>query len=309
VDEMDKMRTEDRSALHEAMEQQSISVAKAGITATLRCRCALLGAANPKLGRFDAYTPISEQINMPAALLSRFDLIFVMQDQPDPKLDEAIAEHILKTHRVGELIVQHSKKPIPGVDDEFIKQQLAPVTPDIPPILMRKYVAFAKRTCYPILSDEAKDALESYYLKLRGLADANKPVPITARQIEALVRLGEASARIRLSNTIEAADAERVIHIVDACLRQVAYDAESGSFDIDKLVTGVPKSQRDIIRSIKEVIRDMGGESREARVDQVLEIVTGQGFAKEKIEQMIKMLLREGEALEPRSGIIKLIGY
>jgi replicative DNA helicase Mcm len=96
---------------------------------------------------------------------------------------------------------------------------------------------------------------------------------------------------------------------VDTCLRQVAYDAESGSFDIDKLVTGVPKSQRDIIRSIKEVIRDLGGESREARVDQVLEIVTGQGFAKEKVEQMIKMLLRDGEALEPRNGIIKLIGY
>jgi replicative DNA helicase Mcm len=299
VDEMDKMRTEDRSALHEAMEQQSISVAKAGITATLRSRCALL----------DAYTPISEQINMPAALLSRFDLIFVMQDQPDPKRDEAIAEHILKTHRVGELIVQHGKKPIPGVDDEFIRQQLSPVTPDIPPALMRKYVAFSKRTCYPILSDEAKDALESYYLKLRGLADTNKPVPVTARQIEALVRLGEASARIRLSDTIGAGDAERVIHIVDTCLRQVAYDAESGSFDIDKLVTGVPKSQRDIIRSIKEVIRDLGGESREARMDQVIEIVTGQGFTKDRVEQMIRMLLRDGEALEPRNGIIKLIGY
>ena len=89
----------------------------------------------------------------------------------------------------------------------------------------------------------------------------------------------------------------------------MAYDAETGSFDIDKLVTGVPKSQRDIIRSIKEVIRDLGGESREARVDQLIEIVTGQGFAKEKIEQMIKMLLRDGEALEPRNGIIKLIGY
>ncbi len=309
VDEMDKMRAEDRSALHEAMEQQSISVAKAGITATLRSRCALLGAANPKLGRFDAYTPISEQINMPAALLSRFDLIFVMQDQPDPKRDEAIAEHILKTHRVGELIVQHGKKPIPGVDDEFIKQQLSPVTPDIPPTLMRKYVAYAKRTCYPILSDGAKEALESYYLKLRGLADTNKPVPVTARQIEALVRLGEASARVRLSDTIEGADAERVIHIVDTCLRQVAYDAESGSFDIDKLVTGVPKSQRDIIRSIKEVIRDLGGESREARVDQVIEIVTGQGFAKDKVEHMIQVLLNQGEALQPRHGIIKLIGW
>jgi replicative DNA helicase Mcm len=308
VDEMDKMRPEDRSALHEAMEQQTISVAKAGITATLRSRCALLGAANPKLGRFDQYTPIGEQINMPAALLSRFDLVFVMQDQPDPRRDEAIADHILKVHAVGELIVQHRKQPIPGVDDEFIARELAPVTPDIEPGMMRKYVAYAKRTCYPILSDDAKKALITYYLRLRGLADANKPVPVTARQLEALVRLGEASARIRLSSTIDQEDAERVIHIVDTCLRQVAYDAESGAFDIDKLVTGVPKAQRDVIRAVKEVIREMGGESREARMDQVVEIVTQQGFAREKVENILRMLLRDGEALEPRHGIIKLIG-
>jgi replicative DNA helicase Mcm len=308
VDEMDKMRPEDRSALHEAMEQQTISVAKAGITATLRSRCALLGAANPKLGRFDQYTPISEQINMPASLLSRFDLVFVMQDLPDQRRDEAIADHILKVHHVGELIVQHRKQPIPGVDDEFIARELAPVTPDIDPVMMRKYVAFAKRTCYPILSDDAKKALITYYLRLRGLADANKPVPVTARQLEALVRLGEASARIRLSPTIDGEDAERVIHIVDTCLRQVAYDAESGAFDIDKLVTGVPKSQRDVIRAVKEVIRDLGGESREARMDQVTEIVTQQGFTREKVENILKMFLRDGEALEPRHGIIKLIG-
>jgi replicative DNA helicase Mcm len=308
VDEMDKMRPEDRSALHEAMEQQTISVAKAGITATLKSRCALLGAANPKLGRFDQYTPISEQINMPASLLSRFDLVFVMQDLPDQRRDEAIADHILKVHHVGELIVQHRKQPIPGVDDEFIARELAPVTPDIDPVMMRKYVAFAKRTCYPILSDDAKKALITYYLRLRGLADANKPVPVTARQLEALVRLGEASARIRLSPTIDGEDAERVIHIVDTCLRQVAYDAESGAFDIDKLVTGVPKSQRDVIRAVKEVIRDLGGESREARMDQVTEIVTQQGFTREKVENILKMFLRDGEALEPRHGIIKLIG-
>jgi replicative DNA helicase Mcm len=308
VDEMDKMRPEDRSALHEAMEQQTISVAKAGITATLKSRCALLGAANPKLGRFDQYTPISEQINMPASLLSRFDLVFVMQDQPDQRRDEAIADHILKVHHVGELIVQHRKQPIPGVDDAFIARELAPVTPDIDPVMMRKYVAYAKRTCYPILSDDAKKALITYYLRLRGLADANKPVPVTARQLEALVRLGEASARIRLSPTIDGEDAERVIHIVDTCLRQVAYDAESGAFDIDKLVTGVPKSQRDVIRAVKEVIRDLGGESREARMDQVTEIVTQQGFTREKVENILKMFLRDGEALEPRHGTIKLIG-
>ena len=228
VDEMDKMQKEDRSALHEAMEQQSISVAKAGITATLKSRCALLGAANPKYGRFDMYGDIADQINMPPSLLSRFDLIFIMTDQPEQKRDLAIAEHILKAHSIGELMAQHKKTPIPGITDEYIQQQLKPVMPDIDPALFRKYVAYAKRNCFPIMSDEAKDTLVNYYLKLRGIAEPNKPVPVTARQLEALVRLGEASARIRLSNTIDMSDAERVIRIVDACLRQIAYDAKTG---------------------------------------------------------------------------------
>ncbi|MGB4579101.1 MAG: minichromosome maintenance protein MCM, partial [Methanoculleus sp.] len=235
VDEMDKMAREDRSALHEAMEQQSISLAKAGITATLKSRCALLGAANPKLGRFDQFVPIAEQINMPPSLLSRFDLIFVMTDQPEAERDGAIADHIIKTHAVGELIKQHEYSPLPGVDEEYIMRALAPVTPDIDPVLLRKYIAYAKRTCFPILSDGAREALISYYMRLRNLASGDKPVPVTARQLEALVRLAEASARMRLSNTIDTEDTDRILRIVDACLRQVAYDAESGSFDIDKL--------------------------------------------------------------------------
>lgn len=307
VDEIDKMQKEDRSALHEAMEQQTISVAKAGITATLKSRCALLGAANPKYGRFDMYGDIADQINMPPTLLSRFDLIFIMADQPEPKRDLAIAEHILKTHGIGELIAQHNKTPIPGVTDEFIEQQLSQVKPDIGPSLFRKYVAYAKRSCYPILSAEAKEALVNYYLKLRGIAEPNKPVPVTARQLEALVRLGEASARIRLSNTIELSDAERVIHIVDACLRQIAYDAKTGSFDIDKVATGISKEKRDIVRVIKEVIRDLGGEGRRASIDQVIEMVSGKGFSREKVREGIDMLLRNGEVMEPKNGIIQLI--
>jgi replicative DNA helicase Mcm len=310
VDEMDKMAKEDRSALHEAMEQQSVSVAKAGITATLKCRCALLGAANPKLGRFDQFIPIAEQINMPPSLLSRFDLIFVMTDQPEAERDAAIAQHIIKTHAVGELIKQHEHEPLAGVDDDYIRRALEPVTPDIDPALLRKYIAYAKRTCFPILSDGAKEALIGYYMRLRNLASGNnKPVPVTARQLEALVRLAEASARMRLSNTIDTEDTDRILKIVDACLRQVAYDAESGSFDIDKLVTGVPKSQRDIIRSIKEAIRNLSGESDgQARVEEVIEILVQQGFARDKIEYTLDHLKRGGEVLEPRHGLVKLIG-
>ncbi|MFA4859154.1 minichromosome maintenance protein MCM [Methanoregula sp.] len=307
VDEMDKMEKGDRSALHEAMEQQSISVAKAGITATLKSRCALLGAANPKYGRFDMFGDISDQINMPPSLLSRFDLIFIMTDQPEQKRDLAIAEHILKAHSTGELIAQHKKTPIPGVTDEYIAQQLKPVMPDIDPTLFRKYVAYAKRSCFPMLSAEAKEAIVSYYLKLRGIAEPNKPVPVTARQLEALVRLAEASARIRLSNKIDLSDADRVIHIVDACLRQIAYDAKTGTFDIDKVVTGISKEKRDIVRVIKDAIRDIGGENRRAGIDQVIDAVSSKGFARDKVKEGIDMLLRHGEAMEPKSGIIQLI--
>jgi replicative DNA helicase Mcm len=308
VDEMDKMQKEDRSALHEAMEQQTISVAKAGITATLKSRCALLGAANPKYGRFDEFTPIGEQINMPASLLSRFDLIFVMGDKPDPKKDEAIAEHILKAHSIGETIAQHTRNPIPGVSDEYIREQLKPVTPDIDPSLFRKYVAYAKRTCFPRLSDAAREVLVDYYLRLRGLAsESNKPVPVTARQLEALVRLAEASAKIRLSPDIDMTDAKRVVNIVDTCLRQIAYDAKTGTFDIDKVVTGISKGKRDLIRTIKEVIREIADENGRAPIDEVVEQITRKGFTRDEIQKQIEMFLRQGEAMEPKPGIIKLI--
>jgi replicative DNA helicase Mcm len=301
------MRKEDRSALHEAMEQQSISIAKAGITATLKSRCALLGAANPKYGRFDEFAPIGEQINMPPSLLSRFDLIFVMTDKPEEKRDTAIADHILKAHGIGELIEQHKRVPIAGVDDEYIKEQLKPVMPDIEPQIFRKYVAYAKRNCYPLLSAEARETLIAYYLKLRGLAEPNKPVPVTARQLEALVRLAESSARIRLSSTIEHQDAERVVHIVDACLRQVAYDAKTGTFDIDKVATGFSKGKRDLIRLVKDAIREIGGDSKRAQADQVVDSVVQRGFSKDEVTKIIEMLLRSGEAIEPTAGVIKLI--
>ncbi len=287
----------------------SISVAKAGITATLKSRCALLGAANPKLGRFDQFIPIGEQIDMPPSLLSRFDLIFVMTDQPEAQRDGAIAHHIIKTHSVGELIKQHAYTPLPDVDDAYIQRALAPVIPDIDPTLLRKYIAYAKRTCFPILSDGAQEALIAYYMRLRDLASGNKPVPVTARQLEALVRLAEASARMRLSNTVDTEDTDRILKIVDACLRQVAYDAETGNFDIDKLVTGVTKSQRDIIRSVKETIRNVCDDSGgQARVDEVIDILVQQGFGRDKVEHTIEQLKRGGELLEPRHGLIKPIG-
>ncbi|GAB7015830.1 minichromosome maintenance protein MCM [Methanogenium cariaci] len=308
VDEMDKMAKEDRSALHEAMEQQTISIAKAGITATLRSRCALLGAANPKMGRFDEYAPIAEQINMPPSLLSRFDLIFIMEDKPEKKLDRAIGEHILKSHSVGELIQHNNKYPEEGIDEDYITRQLAPVTPEIEPDVFRKYIAYAKRNCFPILSDEAREHLIGYYLNLRSMADDNsKPVPVTARQLEGLVRLSEASARIRLSNVIEFSDADRVIEIADRCLKKVAYDAETGTYDIDKLVTGVSKKRRDIGRILIETIRELADENGIAKESDIISHLVSSGHKKDDVEKMIEQLSISGDAFRPRYGQIRLV--
>ncbi|HJK49241.1 MAG TPA: minichromosome maintenance protein MCM, partial [Methanocorpusculum sp.] len=309
VDEMDKMQKDDRSSLHEAMEQQSISVAKAGINATLRTRCSLLGAANPKLGRFDEFTNISEQVNMPPSLLSRFDLIFIMKDKPDAVRDLNIANHILKSHMAGEKIMHHKKHPIPGADDEYFKRELAPVMPEIDAVLLRKYLAYAKRNCFPMLTDEAKDILVQYYQSLRGVAiDSDKPVPVTARQLEALVRLAEASARVRLSDEISVDDAKRVVKIVDTCLRQVAYDPATGQIDIDKVATGISKSSRDMTRVLRETIKILSEGGGSAKLDKVIDTMVSQHhYGKEEVEKLLDRLKRQGDIITPRNDTVKLL--
>ncbi|HJJ36504.1 MAG TPA: minichromosome maintenance protein MCM, partial [Methanocorpusculum sp.] len=311
VDEMDKMQKEDRSSLHEAMEQQSISIAKAGISATLSTRCSLLGAANPKLGRFDEFVNIAEQINMPPSLLSRFDLIFIMKDQPSETRDLNIANHILKSHSAGEEIMRNRKYPIPGADDEYFAELLKPVTAEIDAAMLRKYLAYAKRNCFPVITPEAKNMLVSYYQKLRSVAYENndKPVPVTARQLEALVRLAEASARVRLDDTITTEDASRVIRIVDECLRQVAYDPKTGSLDIDKIASSTTKAGRTLRRDLKNIIKELAeaDPTHSAKIDDIYQRLTQQNYTRDEIEHMIEQMSRAGEILLPKNNTIKLV--
>src|SRR6056297_2710227 len=149
VDELDKMDSSDRSAMHEGLEQQSISVSKAGINATLKSRCSLLGAANPKYGRFDQYEPIGEQIDLEPALISRFDLIFTVTDQPDEEHDARLAEHIIQTNFAGELNTQRNEMATPDVTREQVDAQTEQVEPAIEADLLRKYVAHAKSNVFP----------------------------------------------------------------------------------------------------------------------------------------------------------------
>jgi replicative DNA helicase Mcm len=305
IDEMDKMKTEDRSSLHEAMESQTISVAKAGILATLKCRCSLLGAANPKLGRFDPFDNISEQINMPPSLMSRFDLIFILQDKPEEKRDKNIAGHILKSHFAGELN-EHQKHVLSSqVTDESIKDAMKSIRPEIEAALLRKYIAYAKRKVFPIMTDEAKERIIKFYLELRKQGEGdNAPIAVTARQLEGLVRLSEASAKMRLSDKVTPEDVEKTIDITMSSLKQVGMDSETGKLDIDILTVGVGRSQRERIKDLKNIIMDLSAEYGTGGVpaDKILEKAQEHGLTKEKVEKEIKKLKEIGEIFEPKVG-------
>ena len=307
VDELDKMRSEDRSAMHQALEQQKISINKAGINATLKSRCSLLGAANPKYGRFDRYEPIGEQIDLEPALISRFDLIFTVTDQPDPDHDSELAEHILRTNYAGELNTQRDRLATSEYTREEVESVTEEVAPEIDAELLRKYVAYARRNCFPTMTDEAMAAIRDFYVDLRSKgADEDAPVPVTARKLEALVRLSEASARLRLSDTVEKDDADRVIDIVRSCLQDIGVDPETGEFDADVVETGMSKSQQDRIRNIKGLIEEIESEYEEgAPVEEVLDRADEIGMDAGKAEREIEKLRRKGEVYEPRQDYLR----
>jgi len=311
VDEIDKMRKEDRDALHEAMEQQTVSIAKAGIMARLNSRCALLAAANPIGGRFNKYDPISKQINMPPTLLSRFDLIYTMIDRPSEEMDTKTAEHIIETHYAGELLARFENKgKIEEGEKERFREQVEAMKPAIPEDLLRKYVAWSKRNVFPVMSEEAKKKFSGFYIGLRrqGYEDEEAPVPITARQLEALIRLGEARARTRLSDTITAEDAEQVIKVVNYCLKQVFVDPETGKLDVDWVAAGTTKVRRDRARSVRDIIKELEEDyGEEIPIEEVLDRAEEEGMERDKAEEIIDVMKRDGILFSPGSGVIKFV--
>lgn len=285
MDEMDKMGEDDRAAMHEALEQQTVSVSKANIQATLVSRTTVLAAANPKFGRFDPFGIIGDQIDLPPTLINRFDLIFPIKDLPDDARDEKLATHILGLHQAPD-----SQKP--PFDTDFLK----------------KYIAYAKQYVHPRLSNEALEEVKAFYLKMRmsGSTDGGvKSVPISARQLEALVRMTEAAARIRLSDVAERRDARRAIDLLEYCLMQIGLDKETGKIDIDRIATGVGASQRNTIMMVKEVISDLENKiGKTIPMDDVVNEAKNRGLDNDKVEEAIEKLKRSGDIFEPRRGFI-----
>ncbi len=298
VDELDKMSPDDRLAMHEALEQQTVSVAKAGITATLNARCPVLAAANPKWGRFNPAKGIAEQIDLPPTLLSRFDVIYSITDRPDEGRDRSLAGRILQSHREGET------RGAVLSDDVMAGAGGAPFAPDF----LRKYVAYARRNIRPVLTDEAQSALGEFYVAIRSQGkEPDSPVPITARQLEALVRLSEACARARLSPTVDANDARRAIRLVEGFLRRVT--ETEGRLDIDMIQTGVSHSQRERLEILQDIMRKLQEDNGSFSLEEVREQAERQGIAPGRAEALFQALRNSGDILETRPGHWQLVRF
>ncbi len=289
IDELDKIGKDDIQALYEAMEQQTVSIAKASINTTLKAECSILAAANPKYGRFDSYLSIAEQINLPSPLLTRFDLIFTVLDIPDSKKDRAIARHILRTHR-----------------NEGAK-------PEIDLQLLKKWIVYARQNIKPKLNEEASNLIEEYYTKMRNAAIENgkiSSIPITTRQLEAIIRLAEASARVRLSNEITIEDAKRAIELVESSLKKIGYDPETGKIDVDR-ISGVSTSQRSKMIVVRETIKKLNEEKgmNPVSFSEIIEKLKEKGFDEKEIEEIIQKLKSKGDIYEPRNGFFMVMEY
>jgi replicative DNA helicase Mcm len=264
-----------------AILHNTVSISKANIHATLRAETTVLAAGNPKLGRFDPYTPIPQQIDISPALLSRFDVMFVMRDLPNKVQDEAIATHVLE---------EHTQNTIRDVID---------------PKLLRKYISYAKQKMKPKLTDEAVEEIKSFYVNLRNQSvrtDSDiKPIPITARQLEGIIRLSEACARIRLSDKVKKEDAKKAIDLLKVSLNQVGYDEETKSFDIDKMTTGITSSKRSKILLVRETIYHL--ESRVGKLIPLEELekeLAGK-IRPEEFEDALSQLKKSGEIFSPNA--------
>jgi replicative DNA helicase Mcm len=284
VDEIDKMRNEDRVAMHEVMEQQTVSIAKAGIVATLNARTSILASANPTLGRFVEQKSIVENVNLPITILSRFDLIFPLKDEPDEERDAKMSEHILRLHQTRGYV------------------SLPPIEPE----LLRKYIACMRKNVKPRLSDEAMEKIKEYYVEMRRLGKSGGSIPITPRQLEALVRMTEARAKMALRDVATKDDAEAAIRLMNYVLEKTAYDVETEKIDIDMILTGKTKSQRDkmniIMDYIRSKVKEIGGPIKKEFAAE--EIEKAHGIEKNTVLEIIERLLKEGILFEAKPGYV-----
>ncbi|GKZ73500.1 hypothetical protein AnigIFM60653_005200 [Aspergillus niger] len=292
IDEFDKMNESTRSVLHEVMEQQTVSVAKAGIITTLNARTSILASANPIGSRYNPNLPVPQNIDLPPTLLSRFDLVYLMLDRTDEQEDRRLAKHLVNMYL--------EDKP-----DNASSEEILPVE------FLTAYITYAKTKVHPVLTPAAGKALSDAYVAMRKLGDdirsTDRRITATTRQLESMIRLSEAHARMRLSSEVTADDVEEAVRLIRSAIKQAATDSRTGLIDMGLLTEGTSASERRnremIKRGVLSVVDELAGSGGSARWAEVFRLLNEQSSAPLDSNQFSEAIY----ALQ-NEGIVNVIG-
>ena len=295
IDEFDKMSDTTRAILHECMEQQTISIAKAGIIATLNARTSILASANPIESKYNPRLSVVQNIQLPPTLLSRFDLIYLILDKPDANTDRRLAKHLVQLYfRERENV--HAVYPSKTVSD---------------------YIAYAKKTCHPILTSSAVKRLVDGYVEMRqlgALGGGKKTITATPRQLESLVRIAEARARIRLSPEVQESDVAEALRLMHVATQRAALDPRTGTIDMDAINTGMGTADRQVNEALAtELFKLLEANHRTAgaRVFQLVKEVSEQSsvpVSNEAVMKAINLLKDDGRvSFSAQTGTVSIV--
>jgi len=294
-----------RSVLHEAMEQQTVSIAKAGIIATLHARTSVLASANPVESRYNPSRSVVDNIQLPPTLLSRFDLIYLVLDSPNNEQDRRLAQHLVGLYYETPNVVE----------------------PPLDQALLRDYIEYARENIHPEISDEASDHLIASYLEMRnpGGGAANfgsqgtRTISATPRQLESLIRLSEALAKMRYSRLVTRADAQEAVRLMKVATQAAATDPRTGRIDMDMITTGRSSSDREMEEQIDLTLRELFAERRGSRMAvrdvtrQLSEVVNDTTMSHETVLVALRRMEADGliqlneraQTLFVRTGIVR----
>ena len=288
IDEFDKMSDQTRSVLHEVMEQQTISIAKAGIITTLNARTSILASANPIQSRYNPNLPVTKNIDLPPPLLSRFDLVFLILDKVDKKLDEQLAKHIASMYLEDRMSSAATEEILPV---EFLTG----------------YIQYAKENIHPKLTEEARDELVSSYVQMRRAGEdsrgggSEKRITATTRQLESLIRLSEAHAKLHLRGLVLLEDVVEAVRLMKSAIKDYATDPLTGRIDMDLIQTGVSVEERrrkeELDKDIIKVLETAGEIDWPGLADEVEKLREGMRVDNHDLGESVRRLEGDGKVI------------
>jgi len=281
IDEFDKMDVKDRVAIHEAMEQQTISIAKAGITTMLNTRCSVVAAANPRFGSYDDLTNTADQMDFETTILSRFDMMFLVKDVRDPDRDYNLCKHMVALHS-GE-VVEAREGPL-NVQE------------------LRKYLSWCRNRCDPRISQEASETLKNHYVSIRQAMKQEKAtIPITVRQLEAIIRISESLAKMEMRDDVDVGHVEEALRLFTVSTLDSA-NKDRATVGLEMLT----EEERTELQKAEEQIRRLvprGGRKNKYQLESML-VQTG-GIDERMARRAMHIMTMRGELHERANSTLQ----